>query len=76
MKSSRNPSEHVTHPGATGSFSFWRFSGVDAEAHSGNMWKKVPQPNLGLPLWKIPSFIEFPWLISNPESVPNDQNRP
>jgi hypothetical protein len=29
-----------------GSFSFWRFSGVDAEALSGNMWKKVPQPNL------------------------------
>ena len=29
-----------------GSFSFWRFSGVDAEALCGNMWKKVPQPNL------------------------------
>lgn len=25
-----------------GSFSFWRFSGVDAEALSGNMWKKAP----------------------------------
>lgn len=25
-----------------GSFSFWRFSGVDAETLSGNMWKKAP----------------------------------